>query len=288
MPTLTVVGPGKLGRSLANCLQQADLVTIKQVFSRNMTRAQAAVAVIGAGEPVCEWGVLQESDYLLLSVADEAIAEACAQLAAHAPLTDSTVVFHVSGIYASDYLAPLAKRGAAVASLHPVRSFSGEALLPSAFANTCCVIEGDATAKERLGELFSKLGANIVELQAADKPRYHAAMVLLANYTVTLTAEAEKLLQSLGLNAAVSKQLLLPLLDSVVTNLRHLPTASALTGPLQRGETTTIEKHLQALPDGKVKDLYRLLGELTVTDVLSCDEPLKQQLLDVLVGVYER
>lgn len=280
--SFSVVGPGKLGCSLGSCLQQSGHVTIQQICGRDLERVEAARSVIGAGEPIAAFTELVEVDYLLLSVPDDCIAGVARDLAKHAPILHDTVVFHASGLLDSSCLQPLADLGAKTASLHPVLSFSGQQLSLADFANTCCAIEGDPSARARLHSLFSDLGARCFAISAAAKPRYHAALALMANYTVTLRHLAEQLLSGDNITPELAHALLQPLLASVTQNLDTMTPADALTGPIQRGDVQAVKKHLEALPNGKLKEVYRLLGELTVSELASCDDSSKQQLLDVL------
>jgi predicted short-subunit dehydrogenase-like oxidoreductase (DUF2520 family) len=96
-------------------------------------------------------------------------------------------------------------------------------------------------------------------LDAAQKPRYHAAAVMVSNYTVTLAAIGAKLAREAGVPAEAASRIFLPLLEGTVKNLELLGPASALTGPIRRGDIGTIEAHLGALT-GDDRRLYAQLG----------------------------
>ena len=58
---------------------------------------------------------------------------------------------------------------------------------------------------------------------------------------------------------------MLPLMNSVLDNLKSQSPAEALTGPIQRGDTETLSVHLQLLRDNDaLLSIYKDLGLLTL------------------------
>jgi predicted short-subunit dehydrogenase-like oxidoreductase (DUF2520 family) len=97
-----------------------------------------------------------------------------------------------------------------------------------------------------------------VRLSGAAKPAYHAGAVMAANYTVALAGVAERLALEAGVPAETASRIYLPLVRGAAANLERGPGA-ALTGPIRRGDTRTVEAHLAALT-GDERELYRRLG----------------------------
>ncbi|MBK9122620.1 MAG: DUF2520 domain-containing protein [Chloroflexi bacterium] len=85
------------------------------------------------------------------------------------------------------------------------------------------------------------------DIRPESKALYHAGLSTASNFTVVLFAMAERMLEHTGLDRALAKQALLPLLRKTVDNLSRLSAESALTGPLARGDLSTVEGHLAAL-----------------------------------------
>lgn len=76
---------------------------------------------------------------------------------------------------------------------------------------------------------------------------YHAALVFVSNYTVTLYAVAQQLMADLGFDREAASLALNPLLSGTVTNLLRQGVPLALTGPLVRGDGRTLTAHLNVL-----------------------------------------
>lgn len=182
---------------------------------------------------------------VLLCVPDSVIAE----VAASVPV--GPWVAHVSGATALAALAPHDRRF----GMHPLQTLSrdrGAEQLDGAWA----AIRGEAPgALDRARWLAVTLGLRPFEIGEHDRALYHAAAVIGGNYLVTLHQVAQRLLADVG----APTEAIEPLMARTVEN------GFALTGPIARGDTATVEAHLAALseraPD--LVPLYRALSEAT-------------------------
>ena len=93
---------------------------------------------------------------------------------------------------------------------------------------------------------------------------YHAGAVFMANYAVALASVAEQLAQRAGVPPDIAGRLYLPLLSGAVRNLEGTPPVRALTGPIRRGDISTVRAHLAAL-SGTDRRLYAVLGLQTLS-----------------------
>ena len=97
----------------------------------------------------------------------------------------------------------------------------------------------------------------------ADRVRYHAALSHGANHLVTLVAQARDLLQGIGAGAEAAT-ILRPLLEAALDNALDLGDA-ALTGPIARGDVTTVRAHVDALATepSSTRDAYVAMAHAT-------------------------
>ena len=264
MPTLNIVGAGHVGRVLGRLLGGAGGFVVQDVLTRSPASALAALDFIGAGHAAGAYAALRRADLTMLAVGDDQIGPACAALAAAGAL-DGTVLFHCSGALASDALAPASRAGAAVASVHPIRSFADPAAVAASFAGTYCGVEGDPAALALLEPALLALGARPVPIDAAAKTLYHSAAVFASNYLVTLLDTALRAYQAAGIPEQLARELAQPLVNETVANVFRLGPAPALSGPIARGDLATVHKQLDAVQrwDGASGRLYQALIEPT-------------------------
>jgi predicted short-subunit dehydrogenase-like oxidoreductase (DUF2520 family) len=268
LPTVGFVGAGKGGQTLAAALARAG-VRVVAVASRSRASAErlAALAhVPPAG--VCDVAeeVPSRAELTFLTVPDDAIAGAVAQITAAGGWQAGHAVVHCSGALPSTVLAPAGLAGCLIASFHPLQTF---AAVPAnadtaarALTGVMFGLEGDVTLRAVLEALVMRLGGQALWVRAEDKPLYHAAAVLASNYTVTLLGLGASLLESCGLPHDMAVAALLPLLRGTLANLATLGIPDALTGPLVRGDVGTVERHLAQL-DARAPEIapvYRALG----------------------------
>ncbi|MYM40749.1 Rossmann-like and DUF2520 domain-containing protein [Duganella qianjiadongensis] len=246
MTTFTLIGAGHVGRVLGRLLAAQAGWQLQQVLTRSTASAEQAVAFIGSGSAVAGYAALAPADVFILAVGDDQIVPASEALAQAVALAGS-VVFHCSGALASDRLQAVRAAGAAVASVHPIRSFADPQAVAQAFAGTYCGIEGDAAALAVLTPALQTIGAQPVPIDAAAKTVYHAAAVFASNYLVTVLDAALRAYQAAGIPEAVARQLVQPLAGESMANVFRLGAATALSGPIARGDMATVERQLQAV-----------------------------------------
>lgn len=197
------------------------------------------------------------------------------------PPEDAKTVFHCSGAAGTGELEALAAAGCRCGSFHPLQSFAGG---PASWQGVYVALDGGPAAVETGEALARALGSVPFTVPAEDRALYHAAACVCSNYTVTLMTLAQKLMSRWTGSGPAGLQALLPLLKGTVANLERAgEAASALTGPIARGDGTTVEKHLAVLPP-EFMALYRGLGLETVAIAPELDDVQRKRLALLLEG----
>jgi predicted short-subunit dehydrogenase-like oxidoreductase (DUF2520 family) len=213
-----VIGPGRAGSALAAALVATGRWTVDGVLGRDDDPSEAAAGV----------------DLLVIAVPDPIVAGVAASVEPSA----GTVVAHMAGSLGLDVLVPHERR----AVLHPLASLPGGELgaarLPGVWWGLST--DGDPLADE----VVADLGGHHLHVADADRTRYHAAAAIAANHVVALLGQVERIAASIG----VPLEAYLPLVRTAVDNVADLGPAGALTGPVGRGDTATVARHLAALP----------------------------------------
>ncbi len=214
-----------------------------------------SVSIVGAGRVgsavaarLAERGIdlLEEgAELVLVCVPDRAIAEVAASI------EPGPWIAHVSGATSLAALAPHERRF----SVHPLQTIvrrRGPEQLDGAWA---AVTAETSEARELGFELARLLGLEPFELADADRPLYHAAAAFVSGYLVTLHRTAAALFKEVE----APPEALLPLMRRTIDN------DFELTGPIARGDWTTVESHVEALRTRRpeLEPLYRALAEAT-------------------------
>jgi predicted short-subunit dehydrogenase-like oxidoreductase (DUF2520 family) len=248
-----IIGTGRVGGALARALVAAG-IPVGPVWSRGDSAAALAAALAGVRVADSPSAVVAAADLVVIAVPDRVIG----------PLVETTTwrtgvaVVHTSG---ATPVAALAAAGALTGGWHPLKSFAGDES-DADLAGVTFAIEAPPALVGRLSELTAALGGVPFTLRPGDRVRYHAAAVLASNALIALLAVAADLWRDLGVDRATALRALLPLVRGTVENAATLGIPAALTGPVERGDVSTVAAHLAALEDDhpRVQALYRLLG----------------------------
>ena len=185
------------------------------------------------------------AELVILAVPDAAIAEVAASL------PPGPWVAHVSGATTLDALDPHERRF----SVHPLQTLT-RARGPEQLDGAWAAIGADTDdGLARAGWLADTLGLRPFEIADADRALYHAAAVIGGNFLVTLHRVATRLLAEVG----APPEAIVPLMARTIEN------GFDLTGPIARGDWTTVEAHLAALAKRypELVPLYRALADAT-------------------------
>lgn len=260
---IAFIGAGKVCHALS--FYFAKRHSVSGIYSRSPERAASLSKNLQTKAYACPGEAIAEADLLFITTTDGEIEGVAKALAEAAGELSGKGFAHCSGSLSSRILHPLRDKGAAIFSLHPAQSFSDPAKALEQLPKTCFTVEGGGDWLPLVKTLFTGYANPIVRIAPEDKIRYHAAMVMLSNYTVTLYGLSESLLKDLGMSREDAKRILLPLLESTLSNLGQKG-FDALTGPIERGDKATIEQHLQELTKNpELLTLYRQLGAATLT-----------------------
>lgn len=210
-----IVGNGRVGGAFARALASAG---------------DEIVATIGRGDPL---ELLADSDLVIVAVPDDALDRVGRAVAAI--VGPATLLVHTS---AARDLSMFETHGARVGMLHPATPVADPR---QDLAGVTFGVIGTLDSNDELAAIVAAIGGRILWLDASQRLRYHAALVHASNHLVALAADATGLLGG-------DDSILLPLLRQTIDNIEELGAEQALTGPVVRGDVTTVRAHLAALP----------------------------------------
>lgn len=246
---------------------------IGAVVMRDEPSARRAVRFIGSGTPVAKLSrCVLASTCILIATRDSEIDEIANELARMGgEELQGHVVLHTSGALDSSVLNAVRACGAAVGSMHPLQTFNGVTVPP--LEGKIFTIEGDAMAVRMARKIARALGAAPSQIEPRNKPLYHAAGSLAAGHALVVVEASVQLLMSLGMRRSESLRALLSMTRQVLQNYERLGPRAAWTGPLARGDSAVVAKHLNALQQyspeygNSYEALNRLADKIMIRDV---------------------
>ncbi len=186
-----------------------------------------------------------DPDLVMLCVPDRAIHEVAATI------PTGPWVAHVSGATPLAALGPHERRF----SVHPLQTFTLERGAEQLDGAWGAVSAESPEAVTVATELAALLGLRSFPLGDDARALYHAGATMAGNFLVTLQRAGAELLEVAG----APPEALEPLMRRVIEN------GFALTGPIDRGDWETVDRHLAAIrvATPHLEDAYAALVELT-------------------------
>ena len=279
-PVVGLIGPGRAGVGLALALAQAGYTV--RLHGRQKKKVPPPLTLtVGDGATPPEW--IGTAGVVILAVRDDGIRPLAAALAAARAITQHHVVLHLSGAQGQEALGALVTSRAALGSLHPLQTIVEPGLAPARLKGSWAAVEGMPRAIEAAERLAKDVGMRPFRIATKAKAIYHAGAVFASNYLVVVEALAQRLLRHAGMTDADAWAALRPLVEGTLENLSRAEPKDALTGPVARGDTATIVRHLESLTldDGR---LYRELGRaaLELAQKHGMDETTAEQVAEAL------
>lgn len=244
---ISLIGTGNAAWSLATALHKAGVI-IDSIYARSMSAAGDLADVVNASAKPISAIPESTSKVLILAVSDTAVAELASSI--NAP--SGSILTHVSG---PTHMDVLANHSGAYGVFYPLQTMVKGVNID--FTHVPFLIEGsDAETVSTLSELAAQLSDDVRPFSSEQRLALHAVAVWSNNFVNHINAESERI----SSKYSVPLDLLKPLVEKTAHTALEGKAKTSQTGPAMRGDTDTMNKHLELLDDEQQK-IYKLLSE---------------------------
>ncbi len=273
------IGAGTVGTALAVLLSSKGYRFVgasrrSRTSAENQTGVVSNLRILDSNQEVAD-----NAELVFITTPDDTIAAIVSGVKWH----EGQSVVHCSGADSTDILEPARKSGAMVGCFHPLQTFAGVERAIENLPGSTFAVEAGEPLLTTLKDMADALGGHWIELKAADKVAYHAAAVFACNYLVTLVKLATDLWQTFSIPTDQATRALLPLIHGTLHNIETIGIPQCLTGPIARGDTGTVNKHLKALREKAPALLfpYKELGLQTIPIALAKGKITEKQAIEL-------
>jgi predicted short-subunit dehydrogenase-like oxidoreductase (DUF2520 family) len=245
--SVAIVGCGTVGTALATLLDKTGY-SIVGISTRNPQRASEIARSVGARQSsAVPWEITRNAQWVFITTPDDVIKETCDILTSKNAFSPGTVVIHCSGAHPSTILESARHCEAIILSVHPLQSFSSAKQAVQLVPGSYFAMEGDPAAMPAARRLVTDLKGIGLEIKPALKSLYHAAAVAASNYLVSLIDMSLEFDRLAGISPQTAFQALTPLIQGTLKNIEVQGIPEALTGPIARGDVSTVSGHMTAI-----------------------------------------
>ena len=255
------IGAGRVGFTLGRYMKEHG-AEVTGYYSRTSEHAEEAARFTDTEVYDYPDKLIKDSDYIYLTVSDNAIEPLFKELDAKYDLTGKTFC-HTSGAMSSKAFAD-SKHEVYGYSVHPNFAVSDKLTSYLNFQNAFITIEGSHQHLGEIVEFYRNIGLHVGVISAESKPKYHAASVFASNFVCGIYGTAIRLLTECGFSDESAHMALKGLFLGNASGVAERGPVAQLTGPAERCDTKTINKHLEVL-SGQDAELYKLLTSETLT-----------------------
>ncbi len=248
------VGAGKVGCTLGKFFTEGG-IRMTGYYSRHIESAKAAAEFTGT----CCYDELSrlvhDSDAIFITVPDSTITDIYKELKKFD--IRGKQICHCSGsISAGEAFPDAAETGALIFSIHPLFPISDKYTTYRELTGAFFCLEGDKGCVDVWKERLGSMGVKTQVIRPEDKVRYHAGCAIASNLVCALVHESIGLLKDCGFSEAGAGKALAPLIRSNIEHILSDGSIKALTGPVERNDIKTVQKHMACFPTKKEKELY--------------------------------
>lgn len=251
------IGAGKVGLSLGKYLKENN-IDISGYYSKSQHSSKEAAIFTNTRQYNNLEDLIKNSDTIFITTPDNKIADVWNEIKM-LPIKEK-LICHCSGSISSEVFSNINNHGAYGYSIHPMFAISDKYNSYKNLSKAFITIEGHEKHIEYLKSLFLYLGNDVAIINKENKVLYHAASVTVSNLVLGLINTGIKYLEACGFTKEGEIKALYPLIEYNLINIKEKGVVNSLTGPIERGDLSTVINHLNVIPE-EDKELYRLLSK---------------------------
>lgn len=259
------IGAGKVGFSFGKYLK-AHNINVVGYYSRTPESAKSAADFTGTKVYATIAEIVRDSDTLFVTVPDGQICMVwdCIR---NLDIKNKNIC-HCSGSISSAAFFDGEDLGASVYSVHPLYAVSSRYDTYKELGQAYFTLEGSENHLQEMKDMLHDAGCKVIVMDSKNKSLYHCGAVVVSNLVTGLYSLGVRILENCGFEGRDAEKALIPLFLGNARNVAESGPIDALTGPVERADISTIEKHIrsiQNIPNAEesadLLNLYLLLSK---------------------------
>lgn len=246
---IVLVGAGNVAYHLGMALKKTNN-SILGVINRGVDAGERLAFELGCPYLPEFNSIPEETDIVLIAVADDTIAEVASKI-----FCPGKIVAHTSGTHPLSILKDVSDR---LGVFYPLQTMHKTATVDMESVPFC--IEANSNWGEGvLMELASSMSKNVQLVNSDQRKKLHLAAVIACNFSNHFYGLANDVLKENGMDVS----LLLPLIRQTAEIVKSGDPHAHQTGPAARGDEAVMNEHLQELEaiDPELANLYKVVSE---------------------------
>lgn len=245
--SVSIIGAGNVATHMAKALH-AKGITIDGIYNRSLKAAVELADLVNSKAYTIEQLSTIQSDLLILSLSDKAIADVLEKIQ-----SDYTIVVHTSGSIGIDILNG---KFPSTGVFYPLQTFSKNVELN--FDEIPLCIEGSSEqVVSLLKNLAHLLTQHVYLIDSVQRQQIHLAAVFACNFVNLMYTISEQILAEKDIPFDILK----PLISETARKVQQSSPWVVQTGPAVRNDKNVLEKHADLLTfKPELRSVYKQLS----------------------------
>lgn len=264
------IGAGKVGCTLGKYFS-VNGYDVAGYYSRDPGSAKFAAEFTGTKYFSSKEELLSVCDTIFITVPDGTIKEVYNELK-RLDIAGKQLCHCSGAMTAAEAFEDIEEHGSAGCSVHPLFPVSSKTESYHEIGKAFFCLEGDENCVAEWQEIFSVLGNPTRIISGSTKSEYHAACAIFSNLVCALADESISLMERCGFTEKEALSALEPLVMSNIRRILSAGPVEALTGPVERGDIKTVQKHIACMKSDTERDMYKAVSR-RLTEVAQKKHP---------------
>lgn len=248
------IGAGKVGFSLGKLFAEGG-IHVTGYYSRHVESAEQAAHFTQSNVYIDCRELVNDSNVIFLTVPDREIKSVYDQIKGFD--LKGKQICHCSGaLTAKEAFRDIEKFGATGYSIHPLFPVSSKLTSYREMSGAFFCLEGEEKGLQEWENLLNPI-CHVKKIDGSCKVKYHAACAIASNLYCAIMQLSLELLADCNFSQEEALKALAPLVQSNLNHILEDGPVNALTGPVERGDVSTVEKHLTVLESDVDQKLYQ-------------------------------
>ena len=257
-----LIGCGKVGTTLFYLLKRNNQIV--GIYDIKKKHTEQALRLLHLQKNTSLKDICMKSSALFFATTDDQILRAYKKVKPF--IQTKKYLYHFSGLLPAEIFPK--SENIYRASLHPIATFP-KIIIPPTRKQYILFIQGDREARRAAAMIFDKKYFNIKKITKNQKVVHHLLGVFSSNLMVGMTSAIYDLAKQIGWKERDLHEVVFPLIEETLNNIKKHKIKNALSGPLQRGDVEILKKHLKALKGNKsLLNTYKVLSLNILKNIL--------------------
>jgi len=260
---ISIIGAGRVGSCLAYLLKE-NFEIIGLTGKKFKAEIEKEFNVFDISE---NKKIAKIADIIFITTSDDLIEKVSNEI-----FLDESIrykyVFHCSGCHPSSILKKAKENNCFIGSIHPLQSVPDITQGIKNLKDAYFCIEGDSEAVEIAKKIVNYISGKFFIIDTKFKPLYHLGAVFSSNFINAVVFTTCEIYKKIGIGEDFNKiiEIISPLFTGSINGIKNVGIINSLTGPIVRGDTITINNHINAIKNfyPEILNTYRNLCQQTI------------------------